>query len=281
LNRDLFDPAVVALLARKELADARRNRWFLLYVVLFAGLAMGLAYQGVSELRGLGVVGYGRVSASLVNLVLLIVPLMGLTLGALALALERETGTLAYLLAQPTTVGELLAGKFLGLASALAAALLVGFGAGGCLLAAHGGAAPPIPYLLGAVLALLLALVSVSLGLLLSAAVRKTHLAIGLAVLLWAGLTLFGDLGVLGSALVLDMDVRQLLTATLCNPLQVYKIAAIQVSQGHLDGLGPVGQYALRTYGRGLTPLLVGLLLLWTLAPLTATYWVFRRRGVV
>ena len=104
----------VFILTQKELRDARRNRWFLLYAIAFAGLSLALAWLALSGAGNYGLAGFGRTSASLINLVLLIVPLMGLTLGALSLAGEREKGTLLYLLAQPINQLELLLGKFTG-----------------------------------------------------------------------------------------------------------------------------------------------------------------------
>ena len=55
------------------------------------------------------------------ELVLLVVPLMGLSLGALGLAAERERGTLDYLLAQPVSRAEIFLGKYVGLAAAMLA----------------------------------------------------------------------------------------------------------------------------------------------------------------
>ena len=118
----------ILILAQKELRDALRNRWFLLYALAFAALSLALAWTALSGAGDYGLAGFGRTGASLINLVLLIVPLMGLSLGAMSLAGEREQGTLLYLLAQPINQIELLLGKSIGLALALVAALVLGFG---------------------------------------------------------------------------------------------------------------------------------------------------------
>ncbi len=103
-----------AILCAKEMRDARRNRWFLLYAVAFSILALALSYLSLAGAARVGFAGLGRTTASLINLVLLVVPLMGLTLGAAAIAGERERGQLLYTLAQPISVGEYLLGKFWG-----------------------------------------------------------------------------------------------------------------------------------------------------------------------
>ncbi|GIX48542.1 MAG: hypothetical protein KatS3mg131_2753 [Candidatus Tectimicrobiota bacterium] len=128
-------------------------------------------------------------------------------------------------------------------------------------------------------LAFLLALASLGLGLLLSAAVRRAATALGLALFLWLVLVLFGDLGLMGTAVVLRLGPGELLALTLLNPLQGFKMAAILATGSSLEVLGPAGLYAMRTYGALLLPLLPGLLLLWAAVPLLLTALVFRHRG--
>ena len=268
-------------LAQKEMRDALRNRWFALYTIAFAGLSLALAWMALSGAGQYGLAGFGRTSASLVNLVLLIVPLMGLTLGALSLAGERENGSLLYLMAQPISQGELLLGKFLGLSLALVAALSLGFGGTAVFIAIKGGGAEVGTYLVLLLLSCLLALGSLSLGFLLSAMVQKGSTAVGLALFLWLLLVFFGDLGVMGTALALQFNVQQLLAIALINPLQIFKIAAILDIRNNLEVLGPAGIYAFRTYGSQLLPLLIVLLLIWVIVPFTIANYLFQKRGVL
>lgn len=268
-------------LAQKELQDALRNRWFAVIALAFAGLALAVAWLGLAGLGGYRLGGFGRTTASLVNLVVLVVPLMGLTLGALALAPERERGTLLYLLSQPVTHVEVLLGKFLGLGLTLLGALALGFGASGLLLAARGGLADAGGYLALAALAFLLALASLSLGLLISAATRRGAAAVGAAVALWFFLAVLSDLGLMGTALALDLGPQSMFVLTLLNPLQDFRIAAILVLRNSLEVLGPAGTYAERTYGAAVGPLLVGALFAWTAASTAAAVLVVRRRAGV
>jgi Cu-processing system permease protein len=277
----MIDLNNVFILTQKELHDAQRNRWFILFSVAFAGLALTLAWFALSGTGTYGLAGFGRTGASLINLVLLIIPLMGLTLGALSLAGERERGTLLYLLTQPLAQSELLIGKFLGLALAVLVALVLGFGLSGMLIAWQGGTTNAGDYLALVLLAFLLALASLSIGFLVSAAVSKSATAVGIALFLWLLLVFFGDLGLMGTALVLRINIEQLFSLSMLNPLQLFKMAAILAIRGNLEVLGPAGVYAVRTYGARLMPLLLAILLVWTVLPLTGTYLVFRKRGVL
>ena len=277
----MIDFGNVFILAQKELRDAGRNRWFMLYALAFTGLSLGLAWMALKSAGNYGLAGFGRTSASLINLILLIVPLMGLTLGALALAGEREQGTLLYLLAQPINQAELLLGKFVGLALALVAALGLGFGLTAALIAVNGGGAQIDIYLALLGLGCLLANASLSIGFLISALTPRGSTAVGVALFLWLILVFIGDLGVMGTALVLQLDVNQLFALALANPLQLFKIAAVYSLRQNLEVLGPAGIYALRTYGSQLLPLLVGLLLAWVLLPFLAATFSFRRKGIL
>ncbi len=275
-----MDTHVIALVARKEVRDALRNRWFLLYAAAFAVLALALSRLSLGDTSAAGFAGFGRTAASLVNLVLLVVPLMGLTLGAASLAGERERGTLPMLLAQPVTRREVLFGKFAGLALALGAALALGFGLAGGLVGLRGGSVEAGSYARVIGLALLLALAMLAVGLLISAAARRVGAATGVALFVWLVLVFLGDLGLMGTAMTLRLDIRTLFGLTLLNPLETYKIAAIGAITGGLDVLGPAGVYATRTYGDGLGALLAGVLIVWIVAPLVASSWIFEERGI-
>lgn len=265
----------VRTLAAKELRDAFRNRWFLIFALAFAGLAIALSLIGQPLGGRLQISGYNRTAASLINLVLLFVPLIGLTLGASNLASDRETGALAYLLAQPVNRAEVLLGKYLGQALALFATLSVGFGVAGIVMALQGQAHAADVYLMTVALACLLALAMLSLGFLLSTTASKTATAIGSALFLWLLLVFIGDLGIMGTAIVAQLPIQSIFYLTTINPLQMFKIASILSVQANLDVLGPAGVYAASHHGAALLPLLIGGLILWIVVPLAAAIYIF------
>lgn len=275
-----MDGAVIALVARKEVRDALRNRWFMLYAAAFTLLAIALSQLSLGDGGTAGVAGFGRTAAGLVNLVLLVVPLMGLTLGAQSIAGERERGTLATLLAQPVTRTEVLLGKYIGLALALGAALLLGFGLAGAWVAASGGGVEAGAYGQVVVAALLLALAMLAIGFVVSATARRTGAATAVALFVWLALVFAGDLGLMGTSVTMRLPVRTLLALTLLNPLEAYRIGAVAAITGALDVLGPAGVYADRTFGGGLVAVLGAVLVVWTIAALGAAVVLFDRRGI-
>lgn len=269
----------IATLAGYELHASLRNRWFALYAAAFALLAVALSSLSLSGAGMFGFAGFGRTAASLINLVLLIVPLMGLTVGAQSLAGERERGTLAYLLAQPVSRVEVLLGKLLGLGGALLAALLLGFGLSAAVIAWQGGAVESGRYVVLVLLSLLLALASLSLGIFISAWSRSGALAVGLALFVWLLLVFVGDLGLMGTAVAMKLHISTLFNLTLLNPLQVFKIATVNSLRASLEILGPAGIYATRTYGPVLNALLVAVLVGWVALPMAGAYVRFRLEG--
>lgn len=272
---------VVQTILSKEVRDVRRNRWFLLVTLIFTGLALLLSLVGLSGLGAFGIAGFGRTAASLLNLALLIVPLMGLLLGALSVVNERENGTLLILMAQPISPTELLLGKFLGLSLALAAALLLGFGVSGLVIAYYAGSTQLTAYLSLCALTLLLGWAFLSLGFCLSVMMRRVATALGLTLLLWLTVVLLSDLGLMGTVIALQLGPEPLLWLSLLNPAQAFRLTAVYLMQGNLELLGPAGIYAIETLGKGLMPTLTILLVAWIALPLSLAIALFRRRGMV
>lgn len=271
---------ILGTIAAKEVRSALRNRWFLLYTVLFLVLSLAFATLAMSGSTLTGQPGFGRTSAGLMNLMLFIVPLIGLTIGAQAIVSEREGRFLDYELALPVPPGALYLGKYLGAALSLSLVLAFGLGAAGIVLGLRGGTADAGDFLLLVLLTMLLGLAMLSVGYLVSSVSPRTAAALGIALTLWLVFVMIGDLGLMSSAAVMKMSPGLLLGLTLINPLDVYKLAGVNLLQSSLDVLGPAGSYAIDRFGgdgSGLLGLLLALLLSWVILPLPLGYWLFIR----
>lgn len=273
-------PDTIWTIAQKELRDALRNRWFLLYTLAFIALSLAFSYLALAGAGIVGFAGFSRTAASLINLVLLIIPLMGLTVGAQTLAGEQEKSTLSYLLAQPVSRAEVFVGKYIGLALSLLASLALGFGISGVVIALGGaGAADPFAYVQLIGLAFLLSLTMLSFGFLVSALTRKASVAVGIGLFLWLLFVFFGDLGMMGTAMALRVPIENLFLMSLTNPLQVFKMAAILDIQTTLDILGPAGIYAMQKFGDVLLGIFLAVLAVWILLPAGLAYLRFATKN--
>lgn len=263
-------------LAAKEFRDAVSSRWLTAFLGAFCGLGAVLALLGAWT-SPLGASGFGRTTAALLNLVLLVVPLMSLTAGSLAFSSERERRTLEFLMSLPLETREIFWGKFAGAGLALAAALAAAFGALGSLLALRGGLAGAGVYASFFLATLLLSAVCLAAGFLASARSAKVAGGLGAAVLVWLSLVFAGDLGLLGTALAVRLPPAALLAAAWLNPLSLFRLLALESLACDLDVLGPAGICARDVLGAWLKPAALAGLLAWLGAALWAARTAFER----
>lgn len=272
---------LIAAVAKKEIADAVRSKWFWLWAGAFAVLAAILASSALPGSQVAGYGSFGRTAASLVALAQIIIPLMGLTLGAYSLAGQRESGALRFLLSHPISRTEVFWGTYIGLATALFATVFGGFGVAGVITAAQGGGADAASFVRIAILSWLLAIAMLGIGLLISTFTASGSSAIGTSIFVWLGLVFLGDLGVMGTAVATKMPVSALFISAVFNPVEAFRLAALTAFDGSLDVLGPAGQYAVDSFGESLDVLLIAVVAVWVIGPVSVAWWRFSKGGDV
>lgn len=238
----------VGRLSLRELTGSFRNYWFVVNSGAFVVGGLVLVLFGQQDASVLGYRGYARSLAGLMQLALFLVPLMALFPAAAALAGERETGTLDYLLAQPVTRDEVYAGKWIGVASAAGLSLVLGFGVTGVIAVAKGVPAGVVIALLG--LALLLAVVFVSLGLWISARSTSQTRATSLGLTMWLVLVALGSLGFMGAFVAWGLRPALLEIWAFVNPVEAFRMAMVAILDPELAVLGPVGVELMSRVGR-------------------------------
>jgi Cu-processing system permease protein len=184
------------------------------------------------------------------------------------------------ILAQPVLLEEVFLGKFLGLAAALLGMILLGFGLAALVIARQGGLPQVGGYLVLVGYTALFGLGFVSLGFLISALTRRSASAVGVALFVWLVSVFLSDLGVIGTAVVLQLSPRSLLWLALGNPAQVFKVVVLDGIQRNLESLGPGGLYATEVFGDWLPLVLTGVLVLWAIVPFGLSLLILRNRGV-
>lgn len=265
-------------IVRKEIRDASRSRWLVAFAGTFTltALALSLAQSRGGDATGQG---FTRTTAGLVNLCLMLVPLLALALGAGSIAGERERGTLASLLSQPISTTELLLAKYVGLVLAVWAAIALGFGAAGIVMALVSPMAGMAEYLQFTLLSAGLAATMLSVGMLISVWSDGRMKAFAIAIVTWFVLVLFYDFAAIGLALSVSSSGQALLLAVLANPVEGARILAIVGLEPDLRVLGPLGAYLVNELGVGTTTvLLMGALAVWTVVPVAIAARVFSRQ---
>ena len=265
------------LFAAEELKIALRSRWTQIFAVVFAILAAGVAAAGYVISGGHGVQDFSRTSASLVHLVVLIVPLISLMLGVLSLSLERGAAEVVFAL--PVSRWTILLGRLLGLFAALALAQSFGFGLAGLLVYTQSGPEGVGSFLIVLGASLVATAVFLALAALLSADAfgRRRTKALALALVAWLVCEVFIDLAALGLATFLPSGAasRVLILVSLLNPIGALRTGALLLVEG-TGAFGAASMALLRfTHGPAGAAVLIGLsLAAWILLP---ALWAGRR----
>jgi Cu-processing system permease protein len=252
---------------RYQTRDVLRNRWVPGYALFFMLVTDALfRFGGDGE----------RVVLSLMNVVLLLVPLSAVMLGVMYLYSSREY--IELLLTQPIRRGELFLGLFGGLALPLCAAYVVGVGVPFLLHGALGvGAALPI--LLGTGVLLTVVFVALAFGLALLTEDRTRGM--GMALLAWmAFAVLYNGLVLLVIQLFAEYPLdRAVIALSVLNPIDLARILLLL----NLDAaalMGFTGAVFERFFG-GATGKAVSLaaLTLWLAVPLLLGRRAFLRKN--
>jgi len=273
----------IAIIAGRELAIARRNRWVLAATTVMAVLALSLAFLGSAPTGRVGVGALDVVIVSLSSLTIFLIPLIALLIAHDAVVGEAERGTLALLLSYPIGRWQVLLGKFLGHVLILTIATGLGYGAAAVALAITGIEIlqqSVAAFLVMIASSILLGAVFVAIGYLISALVHERATAAGVALGIWLVMVLIYDMALLG---LLVLDQGRIVTAgmldalLLLNPTDVYRLFNLtgSVNVSRFAGMSGLAQAAtLRP------PVLLAAMLLWIIVPLAAATAAFARREV-
>jgi Cu-processing system permease protein len=278
-------PGSFAPVIRKELTDAIGNRWLIGYAALLGALGLAATATGLDSTSGLALQAFGRTTATLMNLCLLLSPLVAVLMGAGSIAGEQERGTLEHLLAQPLTRTGLLLGKHAGLLAALVVATLAGFLPAGVLIASAAGVGMIGHYLLFPAIASLAGAAMAGVGLFISVSSRSAVQAQGAGVFAWFAFVLLYDLLLMGTLASSGMPAEWLAAALVANPVDAARVLGVLALEPDLYLLGPAGAFlAARFTHSGAALLLLTALAIWATLPVAAAAFRFalpaRRRTV-
>ncbi|MBP1684493.1 MAG: hypothetical protein H6Q33_636 [Deltaproteobacteria bacterium] len=271
----------IRLFARAELALALRSRWTHIFAAVFGVLSFAVAGAGYVLSGGHGVQDFARTAASLVQLVLLLVPLTALMIGVLSLTPERGAAELMF--SQPVARRTILLGKLLGLFQALAAAQAVGFGAAGAVVYGQSGSEGLGGFMLLVAAALVTTAVFLGLAALLSVGTKGRTRALALAVVVWFAAVVLCDLAALGLASLLRSGTasRVLMISAIVNPVGAVRTATLL----GIEGTGAFGAASLAlfrfTKGTRGAGIVLGLsILFWLLVPLALAVHRLRKADI-
>ena len=276
-----MDISAVATIARQELVINIRNRWTVIFALVFGGLALAISYFGMLTAGAIGFQSFARTSASLLNLILYIIPLVALTMGALSFTSEKSLGEMLF--AQPVTRAEILLGKIAGLFASILIATLVGFGLAGGVIALKTGASGALRYHAFVALSLALALVFLTISALAASVCQRKTKAFGMMIFLWFFFALFYDLVVIGATFLMKERAANtfIFVSLFGNPVDMARVACLMILDGK-EVFGAAGAALVKfTGGEGASfALLIGGLVLWVIVPFLLARRALKRQDI-
>ena len=266
------------LCSHQELLLAVRSRWTQIFAAVFACLSLAVAASGYILSGGHGFQDFSRTAVSLVQLVLLLVPLTALVIGVLSLSPER--GASEILFSQPVSRTTILLGRLLGLFQALAGAQAIGFGAAGLVVFSQTGEQGIGGFLLLVLGSLLMTAVFLGIAAVVACGSAGRSRPLALALVIWFVAVLLYDVAALGLASLLPSGSasRLLILAVLLNPVDAVRTGTLLAIEG-TAAFGAASLAFLRFTGGAANAawLLSFSLLVWVVLPAAFAAWLLKK----
>ncbi|MBS4769181.1 MAG: ABC transporter permease subunit [Burkholderiales bacterium] len=225
------------------------SKWFWGYTLcLLIGIGSIFA-SGISDSRVSGFTGLTRLLLIFIQACNLILPIFILVSTVRTLVKEKENSIFEYLLSFPISLKEYFFAKFLSRFIILSVPLLGSMCAAVLLCILKGQKVPYEVIFLYTGLLMVSTFFYVSLSFLISSIVKSQEAGLGLSLFIWLVFIALLDIALLGLMIKALLPENLIYAIALCNPTQVFKIAAISLFDPVLSVVGPVSFFILDTLG--------------------------------
>jgi Cu-processing system permease protein len=258
-----------------ELVAARRSKTVLLFALGFTIAALVLAFTGLSSGGVIAVQGFARTTMSLMQLVLWIVPLVGLLVGA---SIGAESLELEFQVSLPVPRSGILLARWVVWLAVVGGAMTLGLSLAGLVISAFAGSGDAWRYFRLIGVSNLLLAASLAIGVLLGVLAGSRLRAMGFAIAAWVLVVVGFDLLAIGTLAVLPRGQAGwgLTLVLMLDPVDSARALAISLLQADLVS-GPTGAAIRKVLGGWGPWALVLSLLLWIALPLLGAARRFRR----
>ncbi len=252
-------------IAKFEFTSSIRNRWTLLFIIVFAVITLGISYFGMTSTGYTSYQSLNRTGISLINVVIFLIPLFGFLMGVVSFSGER--GRDLFLISQPFSSFQFITGKILGLFMTLGGSSLLGFCFAGSVICFEAGFNGLIPFLAFIGLSLLLSLISICQACCITILCKRTIRSFVYILMFWIAQVFLFDIIVLGIISFLNKTGAQLLSYSflVINPVSLTRFLELLLFGGsHIFGVA----------GAALVRFLHGNIFLWSLSFTILTAWI-------
>lgn len=223
-----------------DLRETLRARWFQIFIGGFASLLAIFFALGIAESQILGFTGLGRTLLTFIQISLVILPGFVLIATSRSLVADRESGVLEYLLAMPVSLNGYFWGKFAARALAFAGPLVFFLWAAALWNMGRGGTVPvgAVLYFVALIVSLVVFFLAVAMAI--SFFARSQEMAVGLSFVVWLLAEALIDSLLLGALVRGAMPPEMVMSLSLLNPIQTFRVAAFSLFDPELTALGPL-----------------------------------------
>ncbi|SMC08586.1 ABC transporter permease [Nitratiruptor tergarcus] len=255
------------LIAKLDIKESTRSKWFFVYLLVFGGLMALFFVTGITDSVVMGFTGLSRLLLVYMQVTIVILPIFILITTVKSISGDRESAILEYMLSFPVSLKEYYWGKMLGrffivffpVFLALVLGIVWGVFKGG-----------ELPWkMLFVYSGFLFSLCAAFLGIafFISTIVKSHDVALGASFVVWITLLAFIDIALIGLMLANRWNDDLIIALSLLNPLEVFRVGAISLFDPELTVMGPVAYFLLDTFGHTmilfyavLYPLVLGIL---------------------
>lgn len=235
----------VTLIAYLDIKESIRAKWFLVYSFVFGGLIALFFIAGVTESQVMGFSGLSRLLLMYIQVTIVILPIFILITTVRSISGDRDNHILEYMLSFPISLAQYYWGKIIGRFAtvflpvflAMIIALVVGF--------FKGASIPWSIFLLYTGLLFSLSSAFLGIAFFISSIVKSSEVALGLSFFVWIFLLAFLDIALISLMMQNRVSQEFIIFASLINPMEIFRVAAISLFDPELTVMGPVAFYIL------------------------------------
>lgn len=272
----------LALIAYLDLKESFRSKWFLIYMLVFGGMIALFFMAGITESQVMGFSGLSRVLLMYIQVTIVILPIFILITTVRSISGDRDSNILEYMLSFAISLRAYYWGKLIGrfitvfLPVFLAMIIAVVFGV------IKGASIPWGIFLLYSSLLVALTCAFLGIAFFVSSVVKSSEIALGVSFFIWIVLLAFIDIALISLMLQGRYPTELIISISLINPIEVFRVAAISLFDPELTVMGPVAFYILDVIGKNsfmilsfVYPVALGLLFA------TFGYIVFKKKDLI
>jgi ABC-type transport system involved in multi-copper enzyme maturation permease subunit len=227
-------PRIISAIAGQTFKESIRAKWLIMFTIVYFLVTINVPFLVLIIERLLPPTTLNSYLVYLGTTSYPFLPLLSLPLGALSIVEEKESGTLQYLLSNPLSRMQFLAGRFLGLTVSTSMVLIAGY-AIAALVAFNvkTSVLTGLAFIVG--ISLGLNVIMLAVAIIISTMSKRKVTALSIAIFLWFLLVLISDFGgSFGVIVSIANGTKIALISALLNPIE----AAGLISEIHLNAYG-------------------------------------------